>query len=207
MNSSCSLVISGSHVSTVGICDVRVGPITELKDSKDAITAVASARFAILASSVDGKLREYDIRQSCMTVDSFAAPIVGIELSGDEQTVLVARLDSKVELFVKPTAEVIQTYQGHSATKYAVRAHFGANDGVVVSGSESGEVVIWEAVEGSVERRVKFGEGPILDVAVQKPFVELAVGSANGDVGVFRMGDGGKEESDGRGKGSRKDAV
>jgi mitogen-activated protein kinase organizer 1 len=190
-NHDSSVAISGSYDSTVKLWDARcasVNPIQTLEDSKDAITAVASGRFDILSGSVDGKLRTYDIRQSCLTVDSFPAAIVSIELSKDQQIVLLSTIDSKVLLFVKPTGEMIQTYRGHTSTQFAIHSHFAANDAVVVSGSETGEVFIWELVEAAVANRFRFGEGAVLDVAVQTPFVSLAAGSANGDIGLFRKG-------------------
>jgi mitogen-activated protein kinase organizer 1 len=187
-NDDSSVAISGSHDSAVMIWDSRSPaaiPIQTLSDSKDAVTAVASGRNDILVGSVDGKLRTYDVRRSCGTVDSFAAAIVGIELSADRQTVVLSRLDSKAVLFVKATGESIQTYVAHTATKYMVRAHFAAEDAFVVSGSESGEVFVWDAVKATVEHRFSFGEGPVLDVAAQKSPFSLGVGSANGDIGLF----------------------
>jgi mitogen-activated protein kinase organizer 1 len=144
-----------------------------------------------LTASVDGTLRIYDVRQGCLTVDSLGSRIVAIELSRDQQTILVSTLDSKVLLIVKPTGEAMQTYTGHKCIRYAVRAHFAANDEAVIWGSEAGEVLMWELVEATVQHRLAFGDGPILDVAVQKPFVAIAAGSANGEIGLFRKSETG----------------
>jgi mitogen-activated protein kinase organizer 1 len=193
-NEDSSVAISGSLDSLVKIWDCRRGggsPIQTLSESKDSITAVASSRYEILTASVDGWLRIYDVRQSCLTVDSLGSRIVAIELSRDQQRILVSTLDSKVCLIVKPTGEEMQTYTGHTCQKYAVRAHFAANDAAVVSGSEAGEVVMWELVEATVEHRLPFGDGPILDIAVQRPFMAIAAGSANGEIGLFRKSETG----------------
>jgi mitogen-activated protein kinase organizer 1 len=136
--------------------------------------------------SVDGLFKISDVRQDCLTVDLLGSRIVSIDLLRDQQTVLVSTLDSKVLLIMKPTGGAMQTCTGHTCMKYAVKAHFAANDGVVICGSEVGKVLMWELVEETVEHSIAFGDGPILDVAVQRPFAALAAGLANGEIGIFR---------------------
>jgi mitogen-activated protein kinase organizer 1 len=188
-NDDSSVAISGGYDSTVKIWDSRVPsqqPIQILAESRDSITAVATSKYEIFSGSVDGKLRIYDIRQSCLTVDSVGNRIVSIDLSGDQQTILMSTLDSKIVLYVKYTGDIIQSYQGHRASEYVIRSRFAGNDGAVVSGSETGEVFVWELVEASVQQKFSFGEGPVLDVAIQKDFVSIAAGSANGEIGLFK---------------------
>jgi mitogen-activated protein kinase organizer 1 len=186
-NDDCSFGISGSFDSKVKIWDVRspFTPVQTLSESKDSITAVATSKHCIFSSSVDGVLRVYDIRQSSLTVDSFSNGIAFIEISHDRQSLLMSTLNSKVVLYVMHTGESVQTYDGHICQSFVIKCHFAANDGAVVCGSENGDVFIWELVDGAVQQQFRFLEGPVLDVAVQKPFVSIAVGSVSGSIGVF----------------------
>lgn len=187
-NDDASIAISGSVDTTAKIWDCRSNgnmPVQILAEAKDSITCVKTGRYEIFTTSVDGKLRIYDIRKGCLTIDKVADSLIDIELSNDTQTMLLTTLNSKIILSVKKDGDVLQTYTGHSCDKYMIKPRFAANEGAVVSGSDTGEVFIWDVIEGNVQDRFSFGNGPILDVEVQNPFVSIAVGSTSGDIGIF----------------------
>ncbi|OHS99540.1 WD repeat domain-containing protein 83 [Tritrichomonas foetus] len=188
-NDDSSIAISGSLDTTAKIWDCRSNgnmPVQVLSDASDSVTCVKTGRYEIFTSSVDGKLRIYDIRRGCLTTDKIADSIVNLELSKDKQTILITTLDSRIILTIKFNGDVLQTYRGHSCENYMIRSRFAANEATVVSGSETGEVFVWELVEGTVQQRFAFGEGPILDVEIQDPFVSIAAASADGSIGIFR---------------------
>ena len=81
---------------------------------------------------------------------------------------------------------MLSSYGGHVCSKYFIKSHFASHEALVVSGSETGEVFAWELTEGTVQQRFAFGDGPILDVAVQEPLTCIVAGSASGEIGVFR---------------------
>lgn len=188
-NDDASIAISGSVDTTAKIWDCRSNgsmPVQILAEAKDSITCVKTGRYEIFTTSVDGKIRIYDIRKGCLTIDKVAESLIDVELSKDTQTMLLTTLDSKIILAVKNDGDVLQTYTGYSCQKYMIKPRFAANEGAVVSGSDSGEVFMWDAIEGNVQDRFSFGNGPILDVEVQNPFTSIAVGSTNGDIGIFQ---------------------
>jgi WD40 repeat protein len=188
-NENASMAIARRFGSVVKIWDCRnsgTNPIQALDNSKDSITNIASSHFEMQSASVYRTLRASDIRESCLTVDSIRKWIVSIELSKDQCTILIWTIDSKILLFMKQTIEAIQTYEGHECSSYAVYPHFAVNDGVIVSRSESGEVLMWELVDAGIEQWLSFAEGSVLDIVVQTVLVFKDVGLAKSEINLFK---------------------
>lgn len=189
-NEDDSIAISAGFDSKVKIWDSRSNsgtPVQVLDHSKDSITSVTTGSYEIFTSSVDGKLRTYDIRNAQVITDSVCDSIVHIELPKGQTMILITtrEQDSRIILYIKSNGEVQQTYKGHTCTEYHVCSHFAANDAVVISGSELGEVFVWDSVSSEIRERFSFGDGPILDVAASNPFTSIAAGSADGNIGIF----------------------
>lgn len=188
INHNSNLTISGSLDSKVKIWDNRSNnhyPIQILDHSKDSITSIELGNHEIFTASLDGKLRTYDIRSCKMTIDSLDSKPVHIELSLDGQYLLISTLDSKILLFSKNNGVIDQTYFGHKCNQCYIKCKFAANHGVVISGSETGEVFIWELVEGILKYKFPYESGPISDISSSNPFDKLAVGSEKGNIGIF----------------------
>jgi len=66
----------------------------------------------ILATSVDGCLRTYDLRKGMVRVDDCQEPLSSLCLSGDGQCVLMNGLDGVVRLLERGTGEMLNSYQG-----------------------------------------------------------------------------------------------
>lgn len=67
-----SLVLTGSFDSTVKIWDTKQRserPVMTLSDAKDSISSIDVSGAEILAGSVDGRVRCYDLRMGCMDQD------------------------------------------------------------------------------------------------------------------------------------------
>ncbi len=112
-----SLVISGGFDTTVRVWDTKSGgsgggkPVQVLSDARDAVTALAVRGPEIIAASVDGRVRSYDVRMGKVTTDVFAASVTGLSLARDGRSVLVATLDSKVRLMDRANGACLKTYQ------------------------------------------------------------------------------------------------
>lgn len=72
-NQDSGILVTGSYDKTVKIWDCKSNswdPIQVLDHAKDSINSVFVSKDEILAASVDGSVRTYDIRHGVMTCDS-----------------------------------------------------------------------------------------------------------------------------------------
>lgn len=152
-------------------------PIQVLEEARDAVQALHIDATSIIAGSVDGYVRTYDLRKGELRADfvgralpffvfvflSFTLhvhtfllppvllyliePVTSVVPSADATTLLVATLDSHVRLFDATTGKVLNAFTGHAHTSYRCRACFGHEEASVVCGDESGQVWAWDLVD------------------------------------------------------------
>lgn len=115
-NDEGSLVFSGSYDKNLHIWDLRSqtrDPIQTLSDFHDSVTSIALTRTEIIASSVDGCVRIYDIRMGQMHCDSFSTDAIShISLSYDEKCILSTHLGGTLKLSEIHTGRLLQSYTG-----------------------------------------------------------------------------------------------
>ena len=188
-NDDSSIAISGSVDHKVMIWDCRSNgniPVQILSDASNSVKSVVAGRYEIFTASLDGRLRIYDIRRGRLTTDKVADALVDIQLSEYQQVLLLSTLDSRIMLVNKTDGDIQQTYTGHKCENYIIRSRFAAREAAVISGSEDGEVFMWDLVDKTVKQRFAYGSGPILDVEVNNPFTSIVVGSSDGNIGIFQ---------------------
>jgi len=171
-----AILISGGYDASVRIWDIRQHtshkPIMVLTEAKDSISAVLAARdggatsYEILAGSVDGRVRTYDIRMGKMEEDTIGASVTSLTRTRDGKGVLVGCLDSSIRLMDRDNGGLLKRYEGFTNNEYRLESTFGANERYVLCGNEiateksntngivSGEVVVWDTVSGKVVERV-----------------------------------------------------
>jgi len=92
-----SILCSGSYDKTVRCWDLRSrntrDGIQTLSDFNDSVSSLVVTDHEIIAGSIDGKLRTYDIRMGKMVTDYIAQPVTHVALSHDQQCVLLSCLD------------------------------------------------------------------------------------------------------------------
>jgi mitogen-activated protein kinase organizer 1 len=59
--------------------------IQKIKECKDSVTSLAFDKHSLIVSSMDGKIRTFDIRMGCITEDSFNIGILNCSLSHDNR--------------------------------------------------------------------------------------------------------------------------
>merc|ERR1711991_30740 len=134
-----SVALSASADRLVQVWDLRARsftPIQLMQDAKDAVSSLAVSKYEILAASLDGHVRQYDVRKGGLVVDQVGPPVMGASYSNDFNCVLTQTLDSKVRLFDKATGELLNQYTGHVNRQYKTQATLTSDDAHVISGSE-----------------------------------------------------------------------
>jgi mitogen-activated protein kinase organizer 1 len=92
-NADGTVLATGSNDKTVRCWDLKShsrAPIQTMGDAKDSISRVVLEDDKIISSSLDGKLRTYDMRMGKCITDCLGAPITSMALSNDKNCVLEA---------------------------------------------------------------------------------------------------------------------
>lgn len=106
--------------------------------AQDDVTSVLAVGHCILAGSVDGTLRRFDVRLGRQYVDALHHPISGLALTRDGLCVLAACLDSQLRLLDVEAGELLAAYTGHSHAATRMGCAVLAGDKAVVGCSEDG---------------------------------------------------------------------
>lgn len=143
-------LVSGGYDRSVRVWDCRSkswDPIQTMDLFGDAVTSVCVREHAIIAGSVDGTVRTFDVRRGEMVTEHLHQPVCSVALSHDGNCVLASRLDSRLLLLERASGDVLNEYTGHTNTQYKIQGALTNTDAHVLSGSEDGQVYFWDLVE------------------------------------------------------------
>lgn len=190
LSANAQVCASGSYDATVRLWDARSHspePIQTLHDFGDAVTWVACEEAAVVAASVDGSVRTFDLRAGEVRRDVFGAPIGSAAISGDGNCLLAATLNDVMRLLDRTDGEELQAYRGHVNRSARVGCAFTHDDAAVVAGDENGALIFWDLVEGTTLRTIKRAhEGAITAVAAHPSQPAVVTAGADGLVKVWR---------------------
>jgi mitogen-activated protein kinase organizer 1 len=167
-----SVLVSGSFDASVRIWDVRSQnpkPIMVLEDARDSVSCVlagpaaagAAGEHEILAGSVDGRVRCYDLRKGVVHTDVIGTSVTSLQRTRDGRGLLVGALDSEIRLMDRDAGGLLKAYkhEGWENKEFRMRSVFGGNERWVLCGNEDvkgddGVVVVWDTLSGNVVQRV-----------------------------------------------------
>eukprot|EP00879_Flechtneria_rotunda_P032754 GHRR01036075.1.p1 GENE.GHRR01036075.1~~GHRR01036075.1.p1 ORF type:complete len:150 (-),score=33.83 GHRR01036075.1:100-549(-) len=107
---------------------------------QDDVTSVLAVGHNIIACSVDGTVRRFDIRIGRMYIDTLHHPVVSLATTHDGLCALAACLDSCVRLLDIQAGELLASYRGHTHTSVRMGCALLADDQHVVGCSEDGNL-------------------------------------------------------------------
>ncbi|XP_056426314.1 WD repeat domain-containing protein 83 isoform X2 [Hyla sarda] len=181
-------ILSGSIDSSIRCWDCRSRrpeAIQIMDEAKDGISSIKVSDHEILAGSVDGNLRRYDLRAGVMCADYVGSPITCVSFSQDSQCLLASSLDSCLRLLDKDTGELLGEYSGHQNTSYKLDSCLSEKDTHVVSCSEDGSVCFWDLVEGSLALKLPVSKGVIQSLSYH-PTEPCLLTASEGEVQLWR---------------------
>jgi len=178
-----SIVVTGGFDTTVCLWDAKgsgsARPIMVMRDAGDSVSAVAARGAEVVAASVDGRVRGYDVRMGRLTTDVLPASATSLCLARDGRTALVGALDSKLRLMDRETGSCLKTYAdpGWRNEELRVQAVLGGKEKFVVAGDEltaaaaapgvgagagaaEGKIWAWDLLSGKLVATVRVPWGP-----------------------------------------------
>ncbi|KAI8137553.1 WD40-repeat-containing domain protein [Fennellomyces sp. T-0311] len=186
-NEEGTVLVSGSFDATIRIWDCRssnFSPIQILEDSKDTVMSVRVKGVEIIAGSADGRLRTYDIRNGQLAEDYIGPAITSARMSNDGNCILVSSLDDSVRLMDKSNGTLLNEFTGHKHKEYRVESVLSNTDAHAISGSENGQVHIWDVLEGNNVETLKSHDGIVTSVDYHPSDVAMVTA---GDDGMIRV--------------------
>eukprot|EP00026_Physarum_polycephalum_P013882 Phypoly_transcript_14336.p1 GENE.Phypoly_transcript_14336~~Phypoly_transcript_14336.p1 ORF type:complete len:297 (+),score=30.69 Phypoly_transcript_14336:48-938(+) len=150
-NEENTVLITGSYDKTVKIWDCKSNSqdsIQVLDEAKDSVTSIALSGSEIITGSVDGKVRNYDIRTGTLRTDTISQPVTSVNITHDTNCILASCLDDCVRLIDKNSGELLAEYKGHVNNSYKIDSCLSNDDAHVFGGSEDNNIYVWDLVEG-----------------------------------------------------------
>ncbi|KAK1853790.1 aspartate aminotransferase [Colletotrichum chrysophilum] len=167
-----SLVISAGFDTSVRVWDCKSNsakPVQVMDEAKDSVTALVVRDAEIVAGSVDGRVRSYDVRMGKCITDTMGASVTSLKLTRDGKAMLVGSLDSKIRLMDRDSGSCLKTYEdaGWKNEELRVQSILGGKEKYVIAGDEltagtgpaglngEGKIWTWDLLTGKLVATVK----------------------------------------------------
>ena len=187
-----SLIFSGSYDCSVRCWDCRSHswePLQIIDDAKDSVSKIQVSDHEILTGSVDGYVRIYDIRKGLLKEDCIGEPVTSVTYSSDGQCVLASTLDSSIRLIDKDTGSVLNKFTGHVNKEYKIDSCVSLCDMYVLSGSEDGNLYIWDLVKSEVVQKIEDAHKGVVYSLSRHPTKDVLLTAATDCVKLWSNGE------------------
>ncbi|XP_068658981.1 uncharacterized protein [Aristolochia californica] len=184
-----SVVVSAGYDRSVRAWDCRshsTEPIQIIDTFSDSVMSVCLTKTEIIAGSVDGTVRTFDIRIGRETVENLGQPVNCISISNDGNCVLASCLDSCIRLLDRSTGELLQEYKGHTCKSYKMDCCLTNTDAHVAGGSEDGFIFFWDLVDASVISRFQAHASVVTSVCYHPKDSCMITSSVDGTIRVWK---------------------
>jgi mitogen-activated protein kinase organizer 1 len=185
------ILVSGGYDAAVKVWDCRsrsIDAVQTMPAFGDSIMSVAvTSHAAIIAGSVDGTIRRFDVRMGRQIVDLVHHSITCIAHTKDNRCILAACVDGCVRLLDQEGGDLLNEYRGHVHASAKLDAAFMPSDAFVVACSEDGRLVYWDLLEGSLVAQVNAHEGEVVcSLAVHPEGHCVLSSSVDGTIKLWR---------------------
>ena len=148
-NEDATVLLAASYDQTLSCWDLRSQsrePVQRMTDFKDSVSCLARTPGdgAVLAGSVDGCVRTYDLRRGALHTDNLGLPVTSLAVSGDGHTCLSCCLGGPVVLLDLASGRRLREFSGHTHSAFKLEAGFQSDERQVLCGSEDGAVLHWD---------------------------------------------------------------
>ncbi|PSN64379.1 WD40 repeat-like protein [Corynespora cassiicola Philippines] len=196
-----NMLVSGSYDEAVFLWDVRAARVMRsLPAHSDPVGGIDFVRDGTLIVSCanDGLIRVWDTATGqCLRtlVHEDNAPVSSVIFSPNGKYVLAWTLDSCIRLwnYIEGKGKCVKTYQGHINKRYSLSGAFGTYGGqppyqyaFVASGSEDGEIVLWDVSSKNVLQRLEGHSEAVLSVATHPTQELIASGGLDRTVRIWK---------------------
>eukprot|EP00252_Welwitschia_mirabilis_P010255 TRINITY_DN23438_c0_g1_i2.p1 TRINITY_DN23438_c0_g1~~TRINITY_DN23438_c0_g1_i2.p1 ORF type:complete len:303 (-),score=27.39 TRINITY_DN23438_c0_g1_i2:268-1176(-) len=182
-------IVSAGYDRTLRAWDCRsasVDPIQIIDSFTDSVTSVCLTKTEILAGSVDGTIRTFDIRVGREIVDNVGQSVNCVSLSNDYNCILASCLDSRLLLLDRSSGELLQEYKGHICKSYKMDSCLTNTDAHVVGGSEDGRIFFWDLVEAAVVSSFKAHASVVTSVSYHPTETCMITASVDKTIRVWK---------------------
>eukprot|EP01038_Epipyxis_sp_PR26KG_P013112 gene13112-17576_t len=168
LNEESTLLFSASYDQSVKIWDLRgssFNPVQVLSDFKDSVTSVSITSDSILASSVDGKVRIYDLRKGQLSIDDMIDPITHISINNNMESYLSNCMGSvtsanntngAIYLMDMRDGQLLKQYGGHLQVNFKVESCFSSDGQEILCGDENGSIFQWDLLTSQIKNQTKY---------------------------------------------------